>query len=151
ERGYREEPALTLPPRLLARQWSRDEALLEILRGRLEGLGPVTAAQLAAPLGLPPAAAERALLALEAEGFALRGRFSQRAELPAPADEEWCERRLLQRIHRYSIDAHRESIKPVSLQGYMQFLFELHGLEVLDPPDAERPTPDANSLLAVVE
>ena len=45
-----------------------------------------------------------------------------------PATVEWCERRLLQRIHRYTIDAHRKSIKPVSLETYTEFLFDRHQL-----------------------
>src|SRR5262249_35479654 len=72
------------------RRWSSEDALVEILRGRLEGLGPVTAATLAAPLGLQASTIATALAALETEGFALRGRFTPHA----PA-EEWCERRLL--------------------------------------------------------
>ena len=60
------------------RSWSPDEALTEVLRGRLEGLGPVTPGALAAPLGLEPDEISAALLALEAEGFVLRGRFTPR-------------------------------------------------------------------------
>ena len=41
-------------PRTPRADGAGDEALVEILRGRLEGLGPVTAAALAAPLGLEP-------------------------------------------------------------------------------------------------
>ena len=78
------------PPPMPAAMWSRDEALVEILRGRLEGLGPVTQAALAAPLGLEPSDIAAALMALEAEGFAMRGRFTPGSERggvvrPAPA------------------------------------------------------------------
>ena len=52
------------------------DALADILRGRLEGLGPVTQAALAAPLGLEADDISAALVALEVEGFALRGHFT---------------------------------------------------------------------------
>src|SRR5690606_12998696 len=64
-------------------------------------------------------------------------------------------RRLLQRIHRYTVDAHRESIKPVSLQAYMHFLFELHGIQPLAPEGdgvpARRPPLDHGALQRVLE
>ncbi|MDP2141576.1 MAG: DEAD/DEAH box helicase [Gammaproteobacteria bacterium] len=123
------EPVLRLPDVLLAEQWEEDIALREILRRRLEGLGPVTAEQLAADLGLCITDVEIALIGLETEGFVFRGQFStaQQNEPQRESPEvQWCERRLLQRIHRYTIESHRQSIKPVSLQSYMRFLFDLH-------------------------
>ena len=66
---------------------------MEILRGRLEGLGPVTEAALSAPLWIEQGEMTAALAALQTEGFAMRGRFSPEA------GEEWCERRLLARNH----------------------------------------------------
>jgi ATP-dependent helicase Lhr and Lhr-like helicase len=95
----------------------RQEALVEILRGRLEGLGPVTEDGLAASLGIERAETEAALAALEAEGFALRGRFT-----PDAAEEEWCDRRLLARIHRYTIQRLRAEIEPVAALDFLRFL-----------------------------
>jgi len=103
-----------------------DNALREIVRGRLEALGPVTASELAAPLGLPPSALAAPLAALEQQGFAMRGRY--RSELPAGEVEEWCERRLLARIHRYTLRRLRSEIEPVSLADYQRFLFRWQGL-----------------------
>src|SRR6185295_15033182 len=57
------EPEIAAPPRL-AREWSAGEALVEIVRGRLEGVGPVTAGSLAADLGLRRSAVETALASL---------------------------------------------------------------------------------------
>ncbi|HEY1300254.1 MAG TPA: DEAD/DEAH box helicase, partial [Stellaceae bacterium] len=94
-----------------------DAALTEIVRGRLEGLGPVTPAALAAPLDLAPRDVEPALAALEAEGFALRGRFS-----PGVESDEWCERRLLARIHRYTLKRLRAEIEPVAARDFLRFL-----------------------------
>ncbi len=70
------DPPIAAPPGYAERDWSPEEALVEILRGRLEGLGPVSEAALAAPLGLTPEAIAAALIALQGEGFALRGRFT---------------------------------------------------------------------------
>src|SRR5262249_6238922 len=74
------DPPISAPEPHANREWSREEALIEILRGRLEGLGPVTEAALAAPLGIEPAEISAALTALETEGFAMRGRFTPGAE-----------------------------------------------------------------------
>jgi ATP-dependent Lhr-like helicase len=112
------DPPITAPAPHVERHWSEDEALVEILRSRLEGLGPVSEAALAAPLGLSPAAIAPALAALQSEGFALRGRFT-----PGGASEEWCERRLLARIHRYTLKRLRAEIEPVAARDFLRFLF----------------------------
>ena len=117
------EPAIEAPARLRARVWDRDEALASLLRGRLEGVGPVTEAGLADSLGLPARAIQAALIRLETEGTILRGRFSPGAETP-----EWCHRRLLARIHRYTIDRLRSEIEPVTPADFMRFLFAWHGI-----------------------
>ncbi len=87
--GARLDPAIAAPAAYAERAWSAEEALVEVLRGRLEGQGPMIQAALAAPLGLAPPDIAAALTALEVEGFALRGRFTPGAEA-----DEWCERRL---------------------------------------------------------
>ena len=74
-------PAIHAPDAYAEKNWSPDEALTEIVRGRLEGLGPVTQEALATSLGMEPARIAGALAALEVEGFAMRGRFT-----PAPRD-----------------------------------------------------------------
>jgi ATP-dependent helicase Lhr and Lhr-like helicase len=116
--GVKPEPAVTAPPKRGARSWSPDEALVEILRGRLEGQGPVEQAVLAAALGMKSNEIAGALASLEAEGFAMRGRFS-----PQAAEEEWCERRLLGRIHRYTVKRLRAEIEPVAARDFLRFLF----------------------------
>ena len=95
-----------------------DDALVEILRGRLEGLGPVTESALAAPLGLEPGDIAAALAALQSEGFVMRGRFT-----PHVAEDEWCERRLLARIHHYTVKRLRAEIEPVAARDFLRFLF----------------------------
>ncbi len=120
---HRLEPVVALPGWLKAETHSEEAALVEILRGRLEGLGPVTLERLVRDTGLAENKINIALAALETEGFVFRGRYT-----PGIEQEEWCERRLLQRIHKYTIEAHRQSVQPVSLQDFMRFLFAHHRL-----------------------
>ena len=112
------EPEIQAPAEDVARTWSRDEALVEVLRGRLEGLGPVTPTTMTAPLGLEPEAAVAALAALESEGAVLKGRF-----LPGVNDEQWCDRRLLARIHHATVRRLRSEIDPVAARDFLRFLF----------------------------
>ncbi|MGH8312247.1 MAG: Lhr family helicase [Gammaproteobacteria bacterium] len=117
---------------------TRDDALRELLRSRLEGLGPVTATELARPLGLAPAEIDTLLLGLEAQGGVMRGRFSNASSTLSPlAGEsgsegklliEWCDRRLLARIHRYTLKRLRSEIEPVASADYLRFLLDWHGL-----------------------
>jgi ATP-dependent helicase Lhr and Lhr-like helicase len=102
---------------------SPDESLIEIVRGRLEGLGPVTAAQIADSLERSEAQINGALIALEAEGFAMRGHFTA-ASAQESAQEEWCERRLLARIHRYTVKRLRAEIEPVAARDFLRYLSE---------------------------
>jgi ATP-dependent Lhr-like helicase len=95
-----------------------DPAAILAVRGHLSALGPGTVAALARRTRLAPADVEVALGALEAEGFALRGRFTDAAS----PEEEFCERRLLARIHRYTIERLRREIEPVTAQDFLRFL-----------------------------
>jgi ATP-dependent helicase Lhr and Lhr-like helicase len=113
---------------------SSDGALVEIVRGRLEGLGPVAASIIAGSLRVAVSSVATALAALEAEGFAMRGRFTA-----ATAEEEWCERRLLARIHRYTVKRLRAEIEPVQARDFLRFLVDWQ--RVL--PGARMQGPDA--------
>ncbi len=86
------------------------------------------------PLGLDDSDIAAALAALEAEGFALRGRFT-----PGIEQDEWCERRLLARIHRYTINRLRAEIEPVAARDFLRFLFDWQRVA----PDARMEGPDA--------
>ena len=98
---------------------SREACVAEILRGWLDSCGPATADDFAQRLALPRPLVEAGLLRLEAEGQILRGRFS-----PGLADNEteWCNRRLLARIHRLTLGRLRREIEPVSSADFMRFL-----------------------------
>jgi ATP-dependent Lhr-like helicase len=97
---------------------SLDDSLVDIVRGRLEGLGPVTVQSIAGTLAVGEASVNGAMIALEAEGFAMRGQFT------GSAQEEWCERRLLARIHRYTVKRLRAEIEPVAARDFLRFLCE---------------------------
>jgi ATP-dependent Lhr-like helicase len=101
---------------------ARETAIRELIRGRVGISGPATARSLAASLALDENEAEAALIALEAEGVVLRGRFTHQPDAEA-APLEWCERRLLARIHRYTLNRLRAEIEPVSSADFMRFLF----------------------------
>ncbi len=99
--------------------WDAGDALIELLRDRLQSLGPTTANAIAHSIGLPITHVETALAALEGEGVVMRGAFT-----PGTAEEEWCERRLLARIHRYTVNRLRREIEPVEPRDFVRFLLE---------------------------
>jgi ATP-dependent Lhr-like helicase len=104
---------------------TRDEGLLTLVTGWMSHLGPVTAADLGEALGVSPAEITNALLRMEASGTVLRGNFSGAASWagsPAPHEQEWCERRLLARIHRLTVATLRKQIEPVTAAQFMQWL-----------------------------
>ena len=107
-------------------QPASDEALREIVRSRLELLGPVTADELAASMGMNGDAVLPALLQLEVEGAVMRGAFT------AAGVAEWCDRRLLARIHRGTRDKRRAEFQPVPPAQFMRFLFRWHQLDTSD-------------------
>jgi ATP-dependent Lhr-like helicase len=142
-------PAIEAPPDIsAARAWGRESGITELVRGRLQALGPVTVRDLAEPLGLELADVAISLVELESEGFVLRGRFSAEASAPeavaqGDATLEWCERRLLARIHRYTIKTLRAEIEPVSSADFMRFLLEWQGV-------TRSPRPEGVESLAAV-
>ncbi|WP_347555068.1 DEAD/DEAH box helicase [Robbsia sp. KACC 23696] len=107
-----------------------DAALIELIQARLSGFGPVTVGHLARPLALPASVVAAALIALEGRGTVVRGHFSPHpsdaaaVDLPVSEREEWCERSLLARIHRYTVQRLRREIEPVAPRDFMRFLFE---------------------------
>jgi transposase len=99
-------PSIAPPGSNAGEAWTFDDALVEILRGRLDGLGPVTVAGLAASSSLQVNQIEAALIRLESEGFVMQGTFT-----PECRETEWCSRRLLARIHRYTLNRLRKEIE----------------------------------------
>jgi len=127
-------PPIAAPAEYAAQAWTREDALPELVRRRLGGLGPVSASALAQSMGVAAGEVEQALLRLQSEGYVMQGRFS-----PGAADTEWCERHLLARIHRYTIGRLRREIEPVSRRALMRFLFDWQHVSAatrLSGPDA---------------
>jgi ATP-dependent helicase Lhr and Lhr-like helicase len=122
--GARCQPDIAAPAEFAQVAWTREDALRELLRSRLTALGPTPVAELSDPLRLPRAEVEAALLALQAEGYVMQGRFTPDALTPDAPAEEWCERHLLARIHRYTLKRLRREIEPVEPRDFARFLFD---------------------------
>ncbi len=146
------------PPSRTSRTWTRTDALVELLRGRLTTTGPVTSHAIAESLSITERDVDSALLALEADGAVLRGRFSSspsanrqpptasgdasvassptaNRQSPTTSTEsatEWCDRALLARIHRYTLNRLRAEIEPVSPSDFMRFLFSWQHVEATE-------------------
>jgi ATP-dependent helicase Lhr and Lhr-like helicase len=128
-------PALAIPDSHRGNgdeDWTRDAALVEIMRARLTGFGPQPLAEIAAALALSESETLIALTQLESEGYVMRGQFT-----PGAAAEEWCERHLLARIHRYTIKRLRREIEPVEVQDFMRFLFDWQHLSEDTQPQGQ--------------
>ncbi|HXJ22560.1 MAG TPA: DEAD/DEAH box helicase [Polyangia bacterium] len=112
-------PDIVEPPARRAPSWSdAGTALAEVVRGHLPFLGPTTATQIAARLGVAADDVEAALAQIELSGGALRGRF-----VPELGDGvQWCERRVLARINRRMLDGLRREIEPVTAADLIRFL-----------------------------
>ena len=134
------QPPIVAPESVSRTTWSFEEALVEIIRGRLEGLGPVTVEQLVASSGLNKLEIETALLRLEAEGFVIRGKFT-----PGTTETEWSARRLLARIHSYTLNRLRQEIEPVATTDFIRFLLAWQKVA----PDHQMEGPE--SLRAIIE
>ena len=110
---------LDLIPPSRRRAWTPDDALVELVRGRVSLVGPTTADELGRPLQVDGSHVLAALETLESQGVVLRGTFRHGSQAL-----EWCERGLLARIHRYTLNRLRAEIEPVSPATYMRFLFD---------------------------
>jgi ATP-dependent Lhr-like helicase len=133
-------PPIAAPESVARVSWVFEEALVEIIRGRLEGLGPVTVDALVISSGLNKLEIETALLRLEAEGFVIRGKFT-----PGTTETEWSARRLLARIHSYTLNRLRQEIEPVASTDFISFLLAWQKVA----PDHQVEGPE--SLKAIIE
>ncbi len=97
---------------------SRDDALFALVTEWMQHSGPVRARILAESLGIPVNEIDKALLRLEASGSVLRGKFTD----PSAQETEWCDRRLLARIHRLTLGRLRNEIQPVNAAQFMRWL-----------------------------
>jgi ATP-dependent Lhr-like helicase len=130
------EPEIrAVPPREPEGSLTEEDGVRRIVQGWMEVVGPTTVPALAGRVGMPPRRVEVAMLALEAGGVVLRGRFTPGTDAEVV---EWCDRRLLARIHRLTIGRLRREIEPVPAADFSRFLFrwqnvhpgsQLHGRE----------------------
>jgi ATP-dependent Lhr-like helicase len=134
------EPPIVAPESFAQSTWTFADALVEVLRGRLEGLGPVTVQALADSFGPDKSDIESGLLKLEAEGFVIRGQFT-----PGGTETEWSARRLLARIHSYTLNRLRQEIEPVSTADFMRYLLAWQKVA----PDHQMEGPE--SVRAIIE
>jgi len=104
---------------------SYHDALLSLVMGWVSHLGPTSASQLGQSLGLPASEIEKALLRMEASGSVLRGTFTD----PKVDETEWCDRRLLARIHRLTVATLRKQIEPVTASQFLRWLLRWQHIE----------------------
>jgi ATP-dependent Lhr-like helicase len=117
---------------------NRDDALLALVSGWMTHSGPTTAGKLGAVLGLPSSEIEKALLRMEANGTILRGKFTD----TKTEATEWCERRLLARIHRLTVATLRKQIEPVTRAQFMRWLLRWQHVDSGAQLQGERGTLD---------
>jgi ATP-dependent Lhr-like helicase len=126
ESAYGDRVSCANPPVLPPELNTRPEDMAarnSIIRGWMQLCGPVTALDLANRLVLPPVQVESCLEMIEATGAVIRGHIH-----PDEKEIEWCDRRLLARIHRLTLDGVRKRIQPVSGHDYLRLLIEHHGI-----------------------
>jgi ATP-dependent Lhr-like helicase len=105
-------------PEIQLQQLTHEDALLACVTGWMAHVGPTTFSVLGAFLGIDPHEIEKTFLRLEASGSILRGHFTN-----ATAEEtEWCDRRLLARIHRLTLGTLRSQIQPATAAQFMRWL-----------------------------
>jgi ATP-dependent Lhr-like helicase len=133
---------------------SHDDSLLACVTGWMSHIGPVTSAELSELLGFSASEVEKALLRMEASGAILRGKFTDTADTRtrvsaphgqgqhehAPPEHEWCDRRLLARIHRLTVATLRKQIEPVKAAQFMRWLLRWQHLAPESQLQGERAT-----------
>ncbi len=138
-----------IPEAARLRSPHREEARMRLIEGHCELLGPVTASELATRTGLGERDVHHGLEMAEASGFVLRGQFTTESGSGEPV--EWCDRRLLARIHRYTLDTLRREVEPVSRQDFMRALIRRQRLDPETAPEGRAGLRQAVALLAGFE
>jgi ATP-dependent helicase Lhr and Lhr-like helicase len=136
----------------------RGAAIEEIVRRALVTSGPLLVADLAHCLRLAVNDVFSALIALEAKGFVFRGNFTDvrhgaprsasdesvgrgspvqttesiDAEGPG-ADVQWCDRHVLERIHRQTLNLLRSSVEPCNDAEFVGFRLKWNGIADVPP------------------
>nr|HEV7954110.1 DEAD/DEAH box helicase [Candidatus Acidoferrales bacterium] len=105
-------------PKIEVQTFSREDALLACVTGWMSHVGPITSSMLSAFLGISASEIDKTFLRLEGSGSILRGRFTN----TTGEETEWCERRLLARIHRLTLGSLRSQIQPATAAQFMRWL-----------------------------
>jgi len=113
-------PEVTIPPGIRT-EFEKSEARVELIRNVAPHLGPFSSEELAEIWGVKASTVSAACEAVEAEGVILRGHYSTQ-ESSHPDDLQWCDRRLLARIHRLTVHGLRQQIQPVERATFLRFL-----------------------------
>jgi len=100
---------------------TRDTALRQAIQGWMQILGPLTARRMSALIAADTGEVFQALLAIEMSGNILRGVF-EGTPTEVDAEIEWCDRRLLQRIHKRTLGTLQKQIEPVTPAVFMKWL-----------------------------
>jgi ATP-dependent Lhr-like helicase len=119
---YPSEWTFAMAPLPRVKPMEAETVAAEMLRGHLDVSGPVTAEELARATSLGVADVSMALIRLENEGFALRGRFTDPDGPKEASTEQWCARRVLTRIHAYTRQRKRREVEPVTARDFIRFL-----------------------------
>ena len=109
-------------PVVAAKTDPAEEVLRRTVQAWMCVLGPQTSAGLGAYLGVQPREIWKQMLRLEVAGTLMRGTFEGTGPVEDEPAIEWCERRLLQRIHKRTLGALRKQVEPVTPAVYMQWL-----------------------------
>ncbi len=133
---FPDAPFNTTPAEIAQMPASRDDSLLSLVGGWMGYIGPISANGLGELLGMPAPEIEKALLRLEASGAILRGKFTD----PGIRETEWCDRRLLARIHRLTVATLRKQIEPATAAQFMRWLLRWQHLAPGSQMQGERAT-----------
>ncbi|MFQ5656746.1 MAG: DNA glycosylase AlkZ-like family protein [Candidatus Methylomirabilales bacterium] len=126
---------VSLPEAVAADTWEPEAACRELVRRHLRHVGPTTAEAVSSNLCLSLSEVQQTLAGLEAEGLLFRGNF-----VPGLSTPQWCERTVLERIHRLTLARLRKQIEPVPKEKWIEFLLRwqhlspharLHGVDGL--------------------
>jgi ATP-dependent Lhr-like helicase len=109
------------PPGPGTKEVTNETTLKQCVQGWLQITGPITACGFARRLNLDPAPVFQAFLAMEMQGLLMRGAF-ERAATQEDFEIEWCERRILQRIHRLTLATARKQVEAVAPAVYLRWL-----------------------------
>ncbi len=130
--GLAEEPPVPLPQELLEPHLAPEAARLALLRRLLRTHGPLTLEDIRARYGFATPWPQDGLAQLVDEGRVLSGRLS-----PGGVEIEWCDRQVLERLHRETLRLLRREIQPLPLPAYADFLVRWQGLHPLHRYAAE--------------